>query len=200
MALFDKKMHDPVTGTARVVDNDGMHSIPGQAIHCPLDLMIEAEGMPAYMVHITARPKTGKWPEINQVLPVVLDRSNPTRVEIIWDQIPSLRDRVQMRTAARLEAARLATAGGSASAAPTGDGSPQELMRQALADPAAFAETMRARGNASAHLPGGAQVAGAPGPSTADPVDRIAKLADLRDRGAVSEDEFQAQKKRILGE
>jgi len=126
-------MHDPVTGTARVVDNDGMQSPPWQAIHCPLDLMVEAEGRPAYMVHITARPKTGKWPEINQLLPVVLDRSNPTRVEIVWDQVPSLRDRVQLRTAARLEPAQQAITGGSASAAPTGDGSPQDLMRQALA-------------------------------------------------------------------
>lgn len=200
MALFDRKMHDPVTGTARVVDNDGMHSLPGQAIHCPLDLMVEAEGIPAYMVHITVRPKTGKWPEINQLLPVVLDRSNPTRVEIVWDQVPSLRDRVQLRTAARLEAAQQATAGGSASAAPTGDGSPQDLIRQALSDPAAFAERTRASGVASAQLPWSTQVAGAPGASTADPVDRIARLADLRDRGALTEGEFQAQKKRILGE
>jgi hypothetical protein len=200
MALFDRKMHDPVTGTARVVDNDGLHSLPGQAIHCPLDLMVEAEGIPAYMVHVTVRPKTGKWPEINQVLPVVLDRSNPTRVEIVWDQVSSLRDRVQLRTAARLEAAQQATTGGSASPAPTGDGSPQDLMRQALANPAAFAETMRSRGITSAELPGGAQV-GLPVVSVpADPMDRIARLADLRDRGALTEDEFQAQKKRILGE
>ena len=200
MALFDRKMQDPVTGTARVIDNDGMHSLPGQAIHCPLDLMVEAEGMPAYMVHIRVRPKTGKWPEINQLLPVVLDRSNPTRVEIVWDQVPSLQDRVQLRTATRREAAQQATSGGSASAAPTADGSPQDLIRQALADPAAFAERMRARGAASAQLPWGPQVAGAPGASTADPVDRIARLADLRDRGALTEGEFQAQKRRILGE
>jgi hypothetical protein len=198
MALFDRKMHDPVTGTARVVDNDGMRSLPGQAIHCPLDLMVEAEGISAYMVHITVRPKTGKWPEINQLLPVVLDRSNPTRVEIVWDQVPSLRDRVQLRTAARLEAAQQATAGGSVSPAPTGDGSPQDLMRQALADPAAFAETIRGRAMASAQLPWGTQLEGTA--SSADPMDRIAKLADLRDRGALTEDEFQAQKKRILGE
>jgi hypothetical protein len=110
MALFDKKMHDPVQATARVVDNNGLASIPGQAIHCPLDLMVEGDGLPAYMVHIKVRPKTGKWPEINQVLPVVVDRSNPTRVEILWDQIPSLQERVQLRTAARLEAAQQAIA------------------------------------------------------------------------------------------
>lgn len=200
MALFDRKMHDPVTGTARVVDNDGTHSLPGQAIHCPLDLMVEAEGISAYMVHITVRPKTGKWPEINQMLPVVLDRSNPTRVEIVWDQVPSLGDRVQLRTAVRLEAAQQATVDDSVSPAPTGAGSPQDLMRQALADPAAFAEAMRARVMGSAQLPQNARLAGAPTASTADPVDQIARLADLRDRDALTEEEFQAQKKRILGE
>lgn len=82
--------------------------------------MVEAEGVPVYMVHVTVRPKTGKWPEINQVLPVVLDRSNPDRVEIVWDQIPSLRDRVQPRTTARLQAAQQATADGSSSAGPAG--------------------------------------------------------------------------------
>lgn len=74
-------------------------------------------------------------------------------------------------------------------------------MRQALANPAAFAETMRSRGMASAKLPGGTQVEGLPVVSVpADPMDRIARLVDLRDRGALTEDEFQAQKKRILGE
>lgn len=200
MALFERKMQDPVPGTARVVDNDGLHSLPGQAVHCPLDLMVEAEGIPAYMVHIKVRPKTGKWPEINQVLPVVLDRGNPARVEIVWDQVQSLQDRVQMRTARRLDDARQAVASGSASDAPAGDGSPQDLMRQALANPAVFAEKMRAQGMASAGLPRGAQAAAAPAASApVDLVDRVAKLADLRDRGALTEDEFQAQKKRILG-
>ena len=52
----------------------------------------------------------------------------------------------------------------------------------------------------SAGLPRGAQAAAARAASApVDLVDRVAKLADLRDRGALTEDEFQAQKKRILG-
>lgn len=59
---------------------------------------------------------------------------------------------------------------------------------------------MRAQGMTSAGLPRGAQAAAAPAASApVDLVDRVAKLADLRDRGALTEDEFQAQKKRILG-
>jgi hypothetical protein len=40
-------------------------------------------------------------------------------------------------------------------------------------------------------------------PATApdsDPVDQLAKLADLRDRGALTNEEFEAQKQRILGQ
>ena len=118
MALFDRKMHDAVPAVARVVDNDGLKSLPGKAVHCPLDLMVEAEGMSAYMVHVTVRPKTGKWPEINQLLPVILDRSNPSRVEILWDQVPSLQDKVQLRRAGRIDAAKQAVADGSAKVAP----------------------------------------------------------------------------------
>jgi len=42
---------------------------------------------------------------------------------------------------------------------------------------------------------GGVPVGGA----QPDPADEIAKLADLRDRGALTEAEFEAQKKKVLG-
>jgi hypothetical protein len=41
---------------------------------------------------------------------------------------------------------------------------------------------------------------GAPGRGGSDPEDRLAKLADLRDRGVLSDDEFAAEKAKILGE
>jgi hypothetical protein len=37
-------------------------------------------------------------------------------------------------------------------------------------------------------------------PAAASTVDSLTKLADLRDRGVLTEDEFQAQKKKLLGE
>jgi hypothetical protein len=41
---------------------------------------------------------------------------------------------------------------------------------------------------------------GSPGPSSSSPEDRLAKLADLKDRGVLSDDEFAAEKAKILGE
>lgn len=188
MALFAKKMRDPVAGTAQVIDNDGLRSIPGQSIHCPLDLMVQADGVPAQMVHVKVRPPAGKWPEIDHVLPVMIDRADPTHVEITWEQITSLQDRLAAGRLQRLDAAARNAAGGTAPVEMTDRGSQADLVHLAMADPAAFVERMRAQAGASV----------APLHPESDPIDRIARLADLRDRGALTEQEFQAEKQRIL--
>jgi hypothetical protein len=41
---------------------------------------------------------------------------------------------------------------------------------------------------------------GSPGRFGSDPEDRLAKLADLKERGVLSDDEFAAEKAKILGE
>ena len=81
-----------------------------------------------------------------------------------------------------------------------------QLQQEAIADPAAFTQKMYARAeqlkSAGGPLAGaGANpMAGLPAFAAApDPADEIAKLADLRDRGALTDEEFQAQKKKILG-
>lgn len=43
------------------------------------------------------------------------------------------------------------------------------------------------------------QAAAPPAPAAASPAEELARLADLRDRGVLSEEEFQAQKARLLG-
>jgi hypothetical protein len=72
-------------------------------------------------------------------------------------------------------------------------------VKEALADPAAFREKMHAAGAGPVVMVGGQQISGAPVAATPDPADEIAKLADRKDRGALTEAEFEAQKKRILG-
>lgn len=67
-----------------------------------------------------------------------------------------------------------------------------DLVRDAIADPAAFRARMKEQAQA------GVNPLGASAPH-ADAVDRLEKLADLRDRGVLTDDEFEAQKKRILG-
>jgi len=86
--------------------------------------------------------------------------------------------------------------------------SAQDMMKEAIDDPAAFREKMKERGSqmaASATAGAGTGmpnvlIGGVPAAAAApDPADEIAKLADLRDRGALTDAEFEAQKKKILG-
>jgi hypothetical protein len=73
-------------------------------------------------------------------------------------------------------------------------GSIEEMMREAMADPTGFAEKMRAQS-----APWVAAM-GAPASSGDETIDQLEKLTELRDKGALSPEEFEAQKKRILGE
>ena len=69
-----------------------------------------------------------------------------------------------------------------------------DVIRQAIADPNGFREQMMARG---AQM----QQQAWPGrPQSNDPVDRLERLASLKDRGLITDEEFEQQKRRILGE
>lgn len=68
-----------------------------------------------------------------------------------------------------------------------------DVIRQAIADPNGFRDQMIARGaqmqqQAMAAMPGN------------DPVDRLERLAALKERGLITDEEFEQQKRRILGE
>ena len=67
-----------------------------------------------------------------------------------------------------------------------GGKSAEQLLAERITDPAAFQQRLQERAAANSAQP-------------RDPADEIAKLADLRDRGALTEAEFQAQKKKVLG-
>ena len=69
---------------------------------------------------------------------------------------------------------------------------------QSLADMVAQAQAgMAAAGISPGAVPG---MPGTPAPAAQpDPVEQLSKLADLRDRGVLSDEEFEAQKAKILG-
>jgi hypothetical protein len=96
-----------------------------------------------------------------------------------------------------------------------GFGSVGDVLSAAIADPQGFtakmqeritaaqqaamgqAEAMRAQAQA---VQGGGSVPGPAAGAAEDLVDKLEKLADLRDRGALTEAEFEAQKQRLLEE
>jgi hypothetical protein len=60
-----------------------------------------------------------------------------------------------------------------------------QLLRMAAQNPGSVIDLRSSHGSAD---------------SSSDPVDRLAKLADLKERGVLTEAEFEAEKQRILGE
>ena len=136
MALFEKKMRDPVTGTAEVV-TVGLSSSGGGSQRCAMDLMVQAAGVAAHLVHVTKWVSTGKWPAENQVLPVLVDRADPERVKVLWDEVPSLQDKFEAREAERLQAAQRRQASGSTVLTARGESPPGTDLPRAVAFQAA---------------------------------------------------------------
>ena len=89
-----------------------------------------------------------------------------------------------------------------------------ELKRAAITDPAAFRKQMFGLRDQMAAGSTGPAVIGAEGlaglaaafgggsgqPGSSDPLDQLQKLADLHDRGALTDEEFAAAKAKLLGE
>lgn len=153
---FLHPIKDPVDGVVHVV---GVSAADPAAMRqpCTMQLVVQAQGVPAFPVRQDFEIWTGQWPDPGDVLPVTFDREHHERIKIHWDQIP------------------------------TG-------AQTAEAD----AEALAARLNAQ----GGAAVASspveAPPAAAADPLDRLAKLADLHSAGALTDQEFAAEKAKIL--
>ena len=76
-----------------------------------------------------------------------------------------------------------------------------DVIRQAIADPNGFREQMMARGTQLQQQAMAAMQAQAgAAPQSNDPVDRLERLAALKDRGLITDEEFEQQKRRILSE
>jgi hypothetical protein len=136
-------------------------------------------------------------PSVGDTIGVLYDPNDHSRL-VVDHSSEGLATRALSHTSDRMKAAMAQVGGESA----------QDMMKEAIDDPAAFREKMRERAsqmNANAVAAAGIAapnpwVAAVPGGAAqADPADEIAKLADLRDRGALTEEEFQAQKKKVLG-
>lgn len=107
MPLFKKAMHDPVEGTARVVNATGSPVYLGiTSADCEMDLLVDAPGVATVAVHVTMHVKVMRWPEGNDVLPVTVDRADPSHLEVHWDRVRTTEQRVAAMQAKRLAAAR----------------------------------------------------------------------------------------------
>jgi hypothetical protein len=134
-------------------------------------------------------PEMGGGPSVGDVIGVLYDPNDHTKL-VIDHSTEGIATQALSHMSPEAQAALSSVGGESAG----------DLVKEALADPTAFREKMRAAGSGPIVMVGGQQISGAPvAAKPIDPADEIAKLADLRDRGALTPDEFEAQKKRVLG-
>lgn len=55
---------------------------------CRIDCVVEAPGIPAAAAQVTGLVKADRWPTVGQVLPVWIERTNASVVEILWGEVP----------------------------------------------------------------------------------------------------------------
>ena len=98
MGILDKLlgggggMDDPVPGTGRVVACSN-HRGRGIKEICTLNLVVQAEGIEPTAIETTPLVHRDRWPDPGMELPLTVDRANPARVEIDWEQVPPVAER-----------------------------------------------------------------------------------------------------------
>jgi hypothetical protein len=164
--------------------------IPVAKFLCTVDLRVEPDGAPAFETTTDAW-FVGSRPSESTVVPVLYDPSDHSKLVVDHS------DAAQIDAAIGTATARRVGAGGDpADASALGD-----MMRAATSDRDGFKKLMREQGPAAFGLKGHMQgsPAGGAAPASEDPLDRLSKLADLHDRGALTDAEFETEKKKLLG-
>ena len=83
---FLHPIKDPVDGVAHVV---GVSAVDPQFMRqpCTMQLVIQAQGVPAFPLKDDFEIWTNQWPDPGDVLPVTFDREHHERIKIHWDQV-----------------------------------------------------------------------------------------------------------------
>ena len=192
--IFGGGMKDPVRGSAQVVSATGYH---GRGIYqsCTMQIVVQAEGVPATAVKFEGLVHNKRWPRPGMVLPVTVDRADPQNVKIEWDEVEHSGE----RAAASAEQLAAAMRG----EAPAGGGIPgAQVINLSGGDLSQLSEEQKAKLRMLGLLPPDAAPAEAedpPAEEVDDRLDQLERLAKLRDQGVLTEEEFAEQKRQILG-
>lgn len=196
LGLFKKKLRDPVRGTARVLSATGADP---SARFTPIDMMlvVQAPGVSATSVMFKqSAARTKKFPFPGQVIPVEVDRTEPTRVRVIWDEMPTQEEFLKQQGQNMAAQMRGEPADGQSNQASMNFGSSSGVSSEA----AEVIEQLRKT------FPGATvNVTNSPEPTAPDaipqPTDRIGqleRLAKLADDGVLTAEEFEKEKSRLL--
>jgi hypothetical protein len=140
--LRNHRLTDPVPGHYRLTacsagSNGAVYS------NCRMEGVVSADGIaPTAVEHYCTAP-TKKWPYPGQELPVLVDRADPRRLRIEWDDVSTGRQRGRQAAQAQAEWMAAAAAGGAPGAGPFGTGDLSALPPQFQSAIAGFQEAMQ---------------------------------------------------------
>lgn len=168
---------------------DAAQQVASAHVNWRLKLRVTPDGEAAFDAEVKEPyPEMGGGPSVGSTIGVLYDPNDHSKVVV--DHSAAGQATMVAGTMSSTAKARMERIGGEPA---------EDLITEAMTDPAAFREKMQERATQLA-ADSTANVGGVPGAAApVDPADEIAKLAELRDRGALTDAEFQAQKKKILG-
>ena len=117
MGLRLKSIKDPVDGTLHVV-SASMPPWNASASNYSLTGVIQAPGIPASPVEHSGLASTSKWPQAGADLPVTVERAQPTKFIIRWDEVDSSSTQATRLADQLAQSMNQAGAGGAQSGAP----------------------------------------------------------------------------------
>jgi hypothetical protein len=183
------RMKEPVRGQAQVVSCSGYRG-DGVFQNCRMQLVVSADGVPPTAVQHNELVNRNRWPTPGMPLPVTVDRSNPQKLKIEWDEVESSRDR-GARNAEAMAAAMRGEGGAPLGALGAANVNVVNLGGRDLSQ---LSEEQKAKLRMLGIDP--------PPAAAADEVDerlaRLEKLGRLKQQGLLTEAEFEEQKRRIL--
>lgn len=168
--LFNVDIKDGLPGSA-VVQSSSVPTEAARSYNVSMWLDVYVEGRDPYRVKHECMVKAGKHPWPGTTLPVVIDRENPDRIDIQWEDVKTVDE-------------QMAEAPGPA--APIA-GQPQVIDLRGTE----LAEQLRDALTGAGATPEGSNM-------VEDRIAKLERLSKLRESGVLSEAEFEAEKARIL--
>lgn len=211
-----RRMADPVRGTLQVTSASQCDSSATSA-NFTLHGVVSGDGLVPTPIQHSGMARTSKWPYPGEVLPVTVDRADPTRIRIEWDEVQTGAE----QGLAQAQALAAAMGGGLADGAPAFPGADAVVADQSVVidardvpglredvfeiaanyanDPQRMqSEVLDALREHGVDVPGVAGVGAAAPAADDDPAERLRKLDALRDQGLITPDEHEAQRRRII--
>jgi Short C-terminal domain len=181
------RMKEPVDVMAQVISvSEAPHATHGTA---KMNLVVQLPGREAESIECTSVPApVSKWPVPGGQLPVTVDAADTSKSKVRWDEVAE-GDEIAKQQADAL-AAQMNQGGGAGGAQVVQGGDLGDLVQQ----------LQQQYPGAEINVEGMPMEAAGPAASAEqDRVAQLERLAKLKESGALSEQEFEREKARILG-